>query len=83
MLLRHPALLTGTFLLAAAALPSLQVREEIPPKLPTVEDARLVHVAQSNRIINGVTTTPEGRMFASHPQVEGPGAQVAEYKNGE
>ena len=82
-MLRHPAFLTGALFLTAVALPSLQVREEIPPKLPTVEDSRLVHVAASNRLINGVTTTPEGRMFASHPQVEGPGAQVSEYKNGE
>ena len=56
--------------------------DQIPPTLPTSQDPRLIEVAASNRVINGVTTAPDGRMFVSHPQVEGPGAQVSEYKNG-
>ena len=56
--------------------------DQIPPTLPTSQDPRLIEVAASNRVINGVTTSPGGRMFVSHPQVEGPGAQVSEYKNG-
>jgi len=76
------ALLSVLVLLAVAVAPARQVHDALPPTLPTVEDARLIDVASSNRVINGVTTTPDGRMFVSHPQVEGPGAQVSEYRNG-
>jgi sugar lactone lactonase YvrE len=71
------------FALAAPAMAAFQVHDQIPPALPTVEDPRLIDVMASARVINGVTTTPEGRMFVSHPQVEGPGAQVSEYRNGQ
>src|SRR5262245_41019480 len=51
--------------------------------MPTAHDARVVEVASSDRVVNAVTTTPDGsRLFVSMPQVEGPGAQVAELKDG-
>ncbi len=69
---------------AALALPfSLIAQDTLPPVLPTVEDPRLIEVASLSRIANGVTTSPDGRVFVSHPQVEGPGAQVSELRNGE
>jgi sugar lactone lactonase YvrE len=57
-------------------------QDTLPPVLPTAEDPRLIEVASLTRIANGVTTSPDGRVFVSHPQVEGPGAQVSELKNG-
>jgi sugar lactone lactonase YvrE len=80
--LHRIALPIGLLFLANPSLPALQVHDQLPPTLPTVEDSRLIDVASSTRVINGVTTTPDGRMFVSHPQVEGPGAQVSEYRNG-
>ncbi|MGO4330645.1 SMP-30/gluconolactonase/LRE family protein [Cupriavidus sp. 2TAF22] len=50
--------------------------------MPTAQDPRLVEVASSDRVVNAVATTPDGRLFVSMPQVEGPGAQVAELKDG-
>ncbi|ARP81666.1 hypothetical protein CAL12_13160 [Bordetella genomosp. 8] len=38
----------------------------------------LVPTFQSQRVLNGVTTTPEGRVFVSYPQADGKGMQVAE-----
>jgi sugar lactone lactonase YvrE len=69
---------------AVLALPlALVAQEQLPPVLPTAEDPRLVEVASLTRIANGVTTSPDGRIFLSHPQVEGPGNQVSELKNGQ
>src|SRR5687767_1557964 len=56
--------------------------DRLPPVMPTVEDPRLIEVASLQRIANGIATTPDGRIFLSHPQVEGPGAQVSELKDG-
>lgn len=51
--------------------------------MPTAHDARVVEVASSDRVVNAVATTADGsRLFVSMPQVEGPGAQVAELKGG-
>lgn len=51
--------------------------------MPTAQDPRVVEVARSDRVVNAVTTTPDGgRLFVSMPQVEGPGAQVAELRSG-
>src|SRR5262245_39342033 len=70
-------------LMSLLALPLvLPAQEQLPPVLPTAEDPRLIEVASLTRIANGVTTSPDGRIFLSHPQVEGPGAQVSEWKNG-
>lgn len=38
----------------------------------------LVPMFQGQRVWNGVTTTPEGRVFVSYPQADGAGMQVAE-----
>ncbi|WP_082988181.1 L-dopachrome tautomerase-related protein [Bordetella bronchialis] len=38
----------------------------------------LVPMFQGQRVWNGVTTTPEGRVFVSYPQADGSGMQVAE-----
>ena len=57
--------------------------QEPPAVLPTTQDSRLIEVASLDRIANGVTTSPDGRLFVSHPGVEGPGAQVSELKDGE
>ena len=57
--------------------------DQLPPVLPTKQDPRLIEVASLQRIANGVATTPDGRMFLSHPQVEGPTPQVSELKNGQ
>jgi sugar lactone lactonase YvrE len=65
------------------ALPlGLVAQDTLPPVLPTAEDARLIEVASLDRIANSVTTSVDGRVFLSHPQVEGPGAQVSELKDG-
>jgi len=40
--------------------------------------ASLIPTFKSDRVWNGVTTTPEGRVFVSYTQAEGPGIQVAE-----
>ncbi len=51
--------------------------------MPMAQDPRVVEVARSDRVVNAVATTPDGRrLFVSMPQVEGPGAQVAELKDG-
>src|SRR5581483_9149075 len=76
------AAMVSTVLVTAASLRARQVHDVLPPVLPTVEDPRRVDVAASFRVINGVTTTPDGRMFVSHPQVEESGAQVSEFRNG-
>lgn len=71
-------------LAAAVALPlGLAAQDTLPPVLPTVEDPRLIEVASLDRIANCVATTVDGRIFLSHPQVEGPGAQVSELRNGQ
>jgi sugar lactone lactonase YvrE len=57
--------------------------DQLPPVLPLKEDPRLIEVASLQRIANGVATTPDGRIFLSHPQVEGPAPQVSELKNGQ
>lgn len=80
---------TNTWLLAGAlllpimmplSLPRLaQAADVIPPTLPTKEDPRLIDVAQSRRIWNGVAVTRDGRMFVSLTRSEGPdGPQLAE-----
>jgi sugar lactone lactonase YvrE len=73
------------YVLIAAVIAPLVVsaQDRLPPVLPTAEDPRLVEVASLQRIANGVTTSPDGRIFVSHPQVEGPGAQVSELKGGQ
>ncbi len=73
------------YVLIAAVIAPLVVsaQDRLPPVLPTAEDPRLVEVASLHRIANGVTTSPDGRIFVSHPQVEGPGAQVSELKGGQ
>ena len=49
-------------------------------ELPTEKDERLLPVYQSDRVWNGVTTTPDGRVFACYPDADGPGVGVAEIK---
>jgi hypothetical protein len=56
---RHLALPVAWLWLAVLPAPERQVHDQIPPTLPTVEDPRLVEVASSTRVINGVTTTPD------------------------
>lgn len=50
----------------------------LPPQLPVTEDSRLVSVATSAHIWNGVTVAPDGRTFVSLTQSEGPGVSLAE-----
>jgi hypothetical protein len=50
----------------------------LPPQLPTTEDSRLVSVATSPHIWNGVTVAPDGRTFVSLTQSEGPGVSLAQ-----
>lgn len=50
----------------------------LPPQLPTAEDSRLLPVATSPHIWNGVTVAPDGRTFVSLTQSEGPGMSLAE-----
>jgi hypothetical protein len=45
----------------------------LPPQSPTVEDSRLLPVATSPHIWNGVTVAPDGRTLVSLTQSEGPG----------
>ena len=77
--------LTARVLLVAALVSPFAVaaQDQLPPVMPTAEDPRLIEVASLDRIANGVTTSPDGRMFVSHPQVEGPGAQVSEIRDGQ
>ncbi len=76
---------TFFFALLAAVLSvrPFHAHDQLPPALPTREDPRLIEVASLQRIANGVTTASDGRVFLSHPQVEGPGAQVSELKDGQ
>ena len=76
-------LLLAAVLVAPLGIYALSATDRLPPVLPTVEDSRLIEVASLQRIANGVTTSPDGRVFLSHPQVEGPGAQVSELRNGQ
>jgi sugar lactone lactonase YvrE len=46
--------------------------------LPEQPDPRLEPVFEAARVINGVTITPEGRVFVSLSGADGPGMQVAE-----
>jgi sugar lactone lactonase YvrE len=39
---------------------------------------QLVPTFQGERVWNGVTTTPQGRVFVSYPQADSPGLQLAE-----
>jgi sugar lactone lactonase YvrE len=78
-----PLGLTASARLKADTTSALAVPDQLPPVLPTKEDPRLIEVASLQRIANGVTTSPDGRIFLSHPQVEGPGAQVSELKAGQ
>jgi sugar lactone lactonase YvrE len=76
-------MLTRLALAIAITAPLVAVaQDQLPPALPTAEDPRLIEVASLSRIANGVTTSPDGRIFLSHPQVEGPGPQVSELRNG-
>lgn len=60
-----------------------QAADQLPPRLPTLEDPRLVAVASSPHIWNGVAVSRDGRIFVSLTQSEGPGMSLAEVKNGE
>jgi sugar lactone lactonase YvrE len=46
--------------------------------LPEQQDPRLEPFFESARVINGVTITPDGRVFVSLSGADGPGMQVAE-----
>jgi len=65
------ACIAGSWLLAAHSA-----------ELAATHDSRLIEVGSFDRVINGVATAPDGRMFVSLPQVEGPGPQVAEVRDG-
>lgn len=56
----------------------LQAKDQLPPTLPTQQDARLQQMATSAHVWNGVTVTKEGRIFASFTQSEGPGLELGE-----
>lgn len=77
----HAALMHA-LLAAVISLPALAPAQTQSETMPTAQDPRLVEVASSDRVINSVATTPDGRLFVSMPQVEGPGAQVAELREG-
>ena len=50
---------------------------QTPPPVDQLDD-RLIPAYQSNRIWNGVTVTPAGRIFAAFTSAEGPGLQLGE-----
>lgn len=58
-------------------------QDRLPVTLPTQQDSRLQQVETSPRVWNGVTVSPEGRIFASLTQSEGAGPQLVEVKNGQ
>jgi len=58
-------------------------QDRLPVSLPTQQDSRLQQVETSPRVWNGVTVSPEGRIFASLTQSEGAGPQLVEMKNGQ
>jgi sugar lactone lactonase YvrE len=66
-----------------AAMKAANAADTLPPNLPTVEDPRLIAVATSRHIWNGVAVAPDGRIFVSLTQSEGPGMSLAELRNGE
>lgn len=72
------------FSLLGAMLATSQVngQDRLPVELPTQQDSRLQQVETSPRVWNGVTVSPEGRIFASLTQSEGAGPQLVEVKNG-
>lgn len=57
-------------------------QDRLPVTLPDQQDSRLQQVETSPRVWNGVTVSPEGRIFASLTQSEGAGVQLAEVKEG-
>ncbi|QNT79003.1 L-dopachrome tautomerase-related protein [Entomobacter blattae] len=61
------------------SFPHHRAEHAYKPVIDLKKDKRLIEVAtSSNRIWNGVTTTPDGRIFVTFPQVEGPGTQLAQ-----
>lgn len=71
--------------LLAAMVTTCQVYalDRLPVELPTQQDSRLQQAETSPRVWNGVTVSPEGRIFASLTQSEGEGPQLVEVKNGQ
>ncbi|HEY8966743.1 MAG TPA: L-dopachrome tautomerase-related protein [Candidatus Methylacidiphilales bacterium] len=65
-------------LLLATALSLAALSIPARADLPTRRDPRLVVAYTSDRIWNGVATTPDGRLFACFPSADRPGLQLAE-----
>jgi sugar lactone lactonase YvrE len=59
----------------SAMLPFVSVDIEA---LPVKQDSRLIPVYQANRVWNGITTSKDGRAFASFPDADGPGVKLQE-----
>ncbi|WP_322051836.1 hypothetical protein [Paraburkholderia bannensis] len=66
-----------------AAMKSANAADTLPPNLPSIEDPRLIQVATSQHIWNGVAVSADGRILVSLTQSEGPGISLAELRNGE
>ena len=71
-----------SLLTALVATTPVLAQDRLPAELPTLQDSRLQQVETSPRVWNGVTVSPEGRIFASLTQSEGAGPQLVEVKNG-
>jgi len=71
-----------SLLAAMSATCQVNAQDRLPVELPTQQDSRLQQVETSPRVWNGVTVSPEGRIFASLTQSEGAGPQLVEVKNG-
>jgi sugar lactone lactonase YvrE len=46
--------------------------------LPVKQDSRLIPVYRADRVWNGITTSDDGRAFASFPDADGPGVKLQE-----
>jgi sugar lactone lactonase YvrE len=79
------ALLLSTLLALAGCGQQAQPSQTEQPKPAAAQfDPRVEEFASLDKVVNAVTTTRDGRVFVSLPQVEGPGGpQVAELKDGQ
>jgi hypothetical protein len=63
-------------LLPAVMMPALSGTRARAAELSARHDPRVIPVASSRRVWNGVVTTTSGAVFASYPSVEGFGPQI-------
>ncbi|MBK0091206.1 L-dopachrome tautomerase-related protein [Erwinia sp. S59] len=68
-------------MIALASSAQILAQDTLPVTLPTQQDSRLVQVATSPRVWNGITVSHDNRLFASLTQSEGAGLQLAEVIN--